>query len=162
MLKFTSDSKSLLEFFVCLVKVCACSQPIGPSHPSEIALIQISTSIHLSLRILLLSVTHSSMKGPLAKPGRALRIKPDGKRPYPQTPAESSGSPSRAQNQENDPVKNYTLDPSSTLISFYPSKEVVRIKSLLDVVGITVAHVLVNTAQLELVLLVYFNEKYAK
>nr|GEZ99055.1 hypothetical protein [Tanacetum cinerariifolium] len=36
------------------------------------------------------------------------------------------------------------------------------IKSLLDTVRITVAYVLVNTSQLELVLLVYFNEKYAK
>nr|GEV26376.1 ribonuclease H-like domain-containing protein [Tanacetum cinerariifolium] len=38
----------------------------------------------------------------------------------------------------------------------------VQIKSLLDVVGITAAHVLVNTVQLELMLLVYFNEKYSK
>nr|GEU76280.1 hypothetical protein [Tanacetum cinerariifolium] len=35
-------------------------------------------------------------------------------------------------------------------------------KSLFDAVEITAAHVLVNTAQLELVLLVYFNEKSAK
>nr|GEX36558.1 hypothetical protein [Tanacetum cinerariifolium] len=39
---------------------------------------------------------------------------------------------------------------------------IVGIKNLLDAVGITAAHVLVKTAQLELVLLVYFNEKYAK
>ncbi|GJX64389.1 hypothetical protein Tco_0298732 [Tanacetum coccineum] len=43
--------------------------------------------------------------------GRALRIMPDGKRPHPQTRLESSRSPSPAQNQEeNDPVDNYTLD----------------------------------------------------
>ncbi|GJV11536.1 hypothetical protein Tco_1353077 [Tanacetum coccineum] len=47
----------------------------------------------------------------LYKHGRALRIKPDGKRPHPQTPSESSRSPSLAQNQENDMVNNYTLDP---------------------------------------------------
>nr|GEU53195.1 hypothetical protein [Tanacetum cinerariifolium] len=38
----------------------------------------------------------------------------------------------------------------------------VGIISHLNVVGITVAHIDVNTPQLELVLLVYFNEKYAK
>nr|GEY15912.1 hypothetical protein [Tanacetum cinerariifolium] len=38
----------------------------------------------------------------------------------------------------------------------------VWIKSLLDAVGITVAQVYVNTAQLEFVLLVNFNEKYTK
>ncbi|GKA89331.1 hypothetical protein Tco_0811143 [Tanacetum coccineum] len=44
--------------------------------------------------------------------GRALRIMPDGKRPHPQTPLKSSGSPSPAQNQEEiDPVDNITLDP---------------------------------------------------
>nr|GEU45097.1 ribonuclease H-like domain-containing protein [Tanacetum cinerariifolium] len=37
-----------------------------------------------------------------------------------------------------------------------------RIKSLIDVVGITAAHVFVNTAQMELVLLKNFNEKYTK
>nr|GFB09240.1 hypothetical protein [Tanacetum cinerariifolium] len=41
-------------------------------------------------------------------------------------------------------------------------RRIVGIKSLLDAVGITDVHVLVNTAQLELVLLVYFSEKYAK
>nr|GEU75419.1 hypothetical protein [Tanacetum cinerariifolium] len=41
-------------------------------------------------------------------------------------------------------------------------REFVGIKSLFDAVGIIDAHVLVNTTQLELVLLVYFNEKYAK
>nr|GEX54216.1 hypothetical protein [Tanacetum cinerariifolium] len=35
-------------------------------------------------------------------------------------------------------------------------------RPILDAVGITAAHVLVNTAQLELVLLVNFNKKYAK
>ncbi|GJX33321.1 hypothetical protein Tco_0243176 [Tanacetum coccineum] len=43
--------------------------------------------------------------------GRALRIKPDEKRLHTQTPSESFGSPSHAQNQENDLVNNYTLDP---------------------------------------------------
>nr|GFA09647.1 hypothetical protein [Tanacetum cinerariifolium] len=44
----------------------------------------------------------------------------------------------------------------------YLTKMVVGIKSLLDAVGITAAHVCVNIDQLELVLLVDFNEKYAK
>nr|GEY02741.1 hypothetical protein [Tanacetum cinerariifolium] len=36
----------------------------------------------------------------------------DGKRPHPQTPSESSSSSSHTQNQqENDPMDNYTLDP---------------------------------------------------
>nr|GFA37647.1 hypothetical protein [Tanacetum cinerariifolium] len=39
---------------------------------------------------------------------------------------------------------------------------IVGIKSLLDAFGITAAHVYVNTAQPELVLLVDFNKKYAK
>nr|GEU44950.1 hypothetical protein [Tanacetum cinerariifolium] len=39
---------------------------------------------------------------------------------------------------------------------------IVRIKSLFDDVGITAAQVCVNTTQLELVLLVNFNEKYTK
>ncbi|GJX42680.1 hypothetical protein Tco_0257670 [Tanacetum coccineum] len=44
--------------------------------------------------------------------GRALWIMSEGKIPGPQTPLESSGSPSPAQNQEeNDLVDNYTLDP---------------------------------------------------
>ncbi|GKC03785.1 hypothetical protein Tco_0995395 [Tanacetum coccineum] len=48
---------------------------------------------------------------PLTK-GRTLRIMPDGKRPHPHTPSESSGLPSPAQNQEEiNPVDNYTLDP---------------------------------------------------
>nr|GEV26398.1 hypothetical protein [Tanacetum cinerariifolium] len=38
----------------------------------------------------------------------------------------------------------------------------VKIKSLLDTIGIIAAHVCVNAAQLELVLLVDFNEKFAK
>nr|GEY28424.1 hypothetical protein [Tanacetum cinerariifolium] len=42
------------------------------------------------------------------------------------------------------------------------NRRIVRIKSLLDVVGITAAHVFVNTTQLELVLLVNFNEKIYK
>ncbi|GKF29590.1 hypothetical protein Tco_0095932 [Tanacetum coccineum] len=43
---------------------------------------------------------------------RVYRIMVDRKRPHPQTPSESSGSPSPAPNQEeNDPVDNYTLDP---------------------------------------------------
>nr|GEY58675.1 hypothetical protein [Tanacetum cinerariifolium] len=41
-------------------------------------------------------------------------------------------------------------------------RRIVEIKSLLDVVGITAAQVYVNTAQLELVLRVNFNEKYTK
>nr|GEX80426.1 putative ribonuclease H-like domain-containing protein [Tanacetum cinerariifolium] len=40
--------------------------------------------------------------------------------------------------------------------------ESVGIKSLFDAIGITVAHVCVNVAQLELVLLSNFNEKYTK
>nr|GEW11967.1 hypothetical protein [Tanacetum cinerariifolium] len=40
--------------------------------------------------------------------------------------------------------------------------DIVGIKSLFDAVGITAAKVYVNTAQLELVLLVNFNEKYTK
>ncbi|GKA91520.1 hypothetical protein Tco_0813390 [Tanacetum coccineum] len=48
---------------------------------------------------------------PLSK-RHILRIKPDGKRPHLQTPSESSESPFLAQNQEeNDPVNIYTLDP---------------------------------------------------
>ncbi|GJZ73542.1 hypothetical protein Tco_0637688 [Tanacetum coccineum] len=48
---------------------------------------------------------------PLTK-RRALRIMPDKKRPHPQTPMESSDSKSPNQNQEeNDPVNNYTLNP---------------------------------------------------
>ncbi|GJY75381.1 hypothetical protein Tco_0480497 [Tanacetum coccineum] len=44
--------------------------------------------------------------------GRANRIMIDGKRPHPQTPSESSSSPFPTQNQEeNDPVEHYTLDP---------------------------------------------------
>nr|GEU77615.1 hypothetical protein [Tanacetum cinerariifolium] len=40
------------------------------------------------------------------------RIMVDGKRPHPQTHSDSSLSPSPTQNQEeNDPVDNYTLDP---------------------------------------------------
>nr|GEU76160.1 hypothetical protein [Tanacetum cinerariifolium] len=39
---------------------------------------------------------------------------------------------------------------------------IVGIKSLPDAVGITAVRVLINTAQWELMLLVYFNEKYAK
>nr|GFC26097.1 hypothetical protein [Tanacetum cinerariifolium] len=39
---------------------------------------------------------------------------------------------------------------------------IVEIKSLLEVVGIIAAHIRVNTAQLELVLLVNFTEKYSK
>ncbi|GKE83366.1 hypothetical protein Tco_1553366 [Tanacetum coccineum] len=44
--------------------------------------------------------------------GRALRIRPDGKRPHPQTPSESSGeaSPTPHQEEEDDPMNNYTLD----------------------------------------------------
>nr|GEY53243.1 hypothetical protein [Tanacetum cinerariifolium] len=41
-------------------------------------------------------------------------------------------------------------------------ERIVGIKSLLDAVGITAAYVLVNAAQLELMLLVDNNEKYAK
>nr|GEV18938.1 hypothetical protein [Tanacetum cinerariifolium] len=41
-------------------------------------------------------------------------------------------------------------------------KDVVGIKSLLDAVGITAAQVCVNAAQLELVLIKNFNEKYTK
>ncbi|GJV85596.1 hypothetical protein Tco_1525494 [Tanacetum coccineum] len=42
---------------------------------------------------------------------KSLRIMVDGKRPHPQTPLESSSSPSPTQNQEeNDLVDNYTLD----------------------------------------------------
>nr|GEW79203.1 retrovirus-related Pol polyprotein from transposon TNT 1-94 [Tanacetum cinerariifolium] len=40
--------------------------------------------------------------------------------------------------------------------------EFVGIESHLNLVGITTAYINVNTAQLELVLMVYFNEKYAK
>ncbi|GJV99425.1 hypothetical protein Tco_1554677 [Tanacetum coccineum] len=48
---------------------------------------------------------------PLTK-GKARKIMVDGKRPRPQTPLESSSSPSPTQNQEeNNPVHNYTLDP---------------------------------------------------
>ncbi|GKD44974.1 hypothetical protein Tco_1269619 [Tanacetum coccineum] len=44
--------------------------------------------------------------------GKARNIMIDGKRPHPQTPSESSSSPSPTKNQEeNDPVNNYTLDP---------------------------------------------------
>ncbi|GJU24836.1 hypothetical protein Tco_1163457 [Tanacetum coccineum] len=44
--------------------------------------------------------------------GKTCRIMIDGKRPHPQTPSKSSLSPSPTQNQEeNDPVDNYTLDP---------------------------------------------------
>nr|GEX29100.1 hypothetical protein [Tanacetum cinerariifolium] len=44
--------------------------------------------------------------------GKTHRIMIDGKRPHPQTPSESSSSPSPTSNQEeNDPVDNYTLDP---------------------------------------------------
>nr|GEV94074.1 retrovirus-related Pol polyprotein from transposon TNT 1-94 [Tanacetum cinerariifolium] len=39
---------------------------------------------------------------------------------------------------------------------------IVKVKSLFDVVGITAAQMFVNTVQLELVLLVNFNEKYTK
>ncbi|GJX54783.1 hypothetical protein Tco_0283152 [Tanacetum coccineum] len=47
---------------------------------------------------------------PLTK-GKACRIMVDGKRPHLQTPLESFLSPSPTQNQEeNDPVDNYTLD----------------------------------------------------
>nr|GEU74317.1 hypothetical protein [Tanacetum cinerariifolium] len=42
------------------------------------------------------------------------------------------------------------------------SRYTIGIKSLLDAIGITAAQVYVNTAQLELVLLVNFNEKYSK
>nr|GEU38301.1 ribonuclease H-like domain-containing protein [Tanacetum cinerariifolium] len=64
--------------------------------------------------------------------------------------------------------KTYPLTPS-TLSMMLEKKikkyqvygRIVRIKSLLDAVGIIAAHVLVNNAQLELMLLVYFNEKYA-
>ncbi|GJU81305.1 hypothetical protein Tco_1283670 [Tanacetum coccineum] len=44
---------------------------------------------------------------------RVFRIMPDGKRPHPQTPTESSDSqsPTPHQNEEIDPVDNYTLDP---------------------------------------------------
>nr|GEY58060.1 hypothetical protein [Tanacetum cinerariifolium] len=41
-------------------------------------------------------------------------------------------------------------------------KRIVGNKSYLNVVGITAAHIDVNAALMELVLLVYFNEKYAK
>nr|GEU97770.1 hypothetical protein [Tanacetum cinerariifolium] len=41
-------------------------------------------------------------------------------------------------------------------------ERIVGIKSFLNAVGITAAHVCVNAAQLELVLLVNFNEKYTK
>ncbi|GJR41859.1 hypothetical protein Tco_1309962 [Tanacetum coccineum] len=49
--------------------------------------------------------------------GKAHKIMIDGKRPHPQTPLESSSSPSPTQNQvendlvNNDPVNNYTFDP---------------------------------------------------
>ncbi|GKC18968.1 hypothetical protein Tco_1021118 [Tanacetum coccineum] len=43
--------------------------------------------------------------------GKTRRIMIDGKRPHPQTPSESSLSPSPTPNQEeNDPVNNYTLN----------------------------------------------------
>nr|GEZ50402.1 hypothetical protein [Tanacetum cinerariifolium] len=48
------------------------------------------------------------------------------------------------------------------LIKKQLKKRIVGIKSLLDAFGITAAQVYVNTAQLELVLLVNFNEKYTK
>nr|GEY90222.1 hypothetical protein [Tanacetum cinerariifolium] len=50
----------------------------------------------------------------------------------------------------------------SCLHSPETTKENVRIKSLLDAFGITAAQVCVNASQLELVLLVNFNEKYTK
>ncbi|GJZ83270.1 hypothetical protein Tco_0648443 [Tanacetum coccineum] len=44
--------------------------------------------------------------------GRANKIMVDGKRPHPQTSSGSSSSPSPTPNQEeNDPLDNYTLDP---------------------------------------------------
>nr|GEU62885.1 copia protein [Tanacetum cinerariifolium] len=48
------------------------------------------------------------------------------------------------------------------LEDLYNLGRIVRIKSLFDAVGITAAHIYVNTAQLELVLLVNSNEKYTK
>nr|GFC28272.1 hypothetical protein [Tanacetum cinerariifolium] len=54
--------------------------------------------------------------------GQALRIMHDGKRPHPQTPSESSRSPSPAQNQENDLVDNYTLDPITYISQLPPIK----------------------------------------
>ncbi|GKA05782.1 hypothetical protein Tco_0684902 [Tanacetum coccineum] len=49
---------------------------------------------------------------PLTK-GKTRKIMIDGKRPHPQTPLKSSSSPPPTQNQEeNDPVNNYTLDSS--------------------------------------------------
>nr|GEU36626.1 hypothetical protein [Tanacetum cinerariifolium] len=65
------------------------------------------------------------------------------------------------------PVKNmdYLLW-SDMKLMFKPHVEdegrIVRIKSLLDAVGITATQVCVNAAQLELVMLVSFNEKYIK
>ncbi|GJS38416.1 hypothetical protein Tco_0563459 [Tanacetum coccineum] len=57
---------------------------------------------------------------PLTK-GKTCKIMIDGKRPHPQTPSESSLSPSPTQNQEeNDPVNNYTLDPSIYMNQLLP------------------------------------------
>ncbi|GJR02736.1 hypothetical protein Tco_0525720 [Tanacetum coccineum] len=56
--------------------------------------------------------------------GRALRIRPDGKRPHPQTPSESSGeaSPTPHQEEEDDLVNNYTLDPIVDIDQIPPIK----------------------------------------
>ncbi|GJT25530.1 hypothetical protein Tco_0895467 [Tanacetum coccineum] len=57
---------------------------------------------------------------PLTK-GKTCKIMIDGKMPHPQTPSESSSSPSPTQNQEeNDPVNNYTLDPSIYMNQLLP------------------------------------------
>nr|GEV11622.1 putative ribonuclease H-like domain-containing protein [Tanacetum cinerariifolium] len=56
----------------------------------------------------------------------------------------------------------YNNNSSVMFFNTNSNSSIVGIKSLLDAVGITVAHVCVNTAQIELVLLKNFNEKYTK
>ncbi|GKE54913.1 hypothetical protein Tco_1490069 [Tanacetum coccineum] len=56
--------------------------------------------------------------------GRALRIRPDRKRPHPQTPLKLFGEPSPTphQEEEDDLVNNYTLDPIADIDQIPPIK----------------------------------------
>nr|GEZ03199.1 hypothetical protein [Tanacetum cinerariifolium] len=67
--------------------------------PYGMLLTRLHRHVHTTYPYVILDLYHlvDHVMIPLTK-GRALRIMPDGKRPYPQTPLESSGSPSPAQN----------------------------------------------------------------
>nr|GFA14985.1 hypothetical protein [Tanacetum cinerariifolium] len=80
--------------------------------PYGILLTRLYKHVHTTHPYAILDLPHlvDHVMIPLTE-GWALRIMPDRKRPHPQTPSKSSGSPSPVQNQENDLVDNYTLDP---------------------------------------------------